>query len=116
MLNFVVAAIYIYLLVQVRENISRALANALAQPVTLNDNQYAALVSWTCNIGIGNMESSDLVRCMNAGEHVSLVAHDELPQWNKANGQVVDGLTRRRTAELKLFDAPATLPALPAPC
>lgn len=92
------------------------MTNALAQPVTLNDNQYAALVSWTYNIGNGNMESSDLVRRMNAGEDVSLVAHDELPQWNKANGQVVDGLTRRRAAELQLFDAPATLSALPAPC
>jgi hypothetical protein len=79
----------------------------------LNDNQYAALVSWTYNIGNGNMESSDLVKRMNAGEDVSLIAHDEPPQWNKANGRVVDGLTRRRAAELQLFDTPATLPALP---
>jgi lysozyme len=55
------------------------LTNALAQPVTLNDNQYAALVSWTYNIGNGNMESSDLVKRMNAGEDVSLIAHDEPP-------------------------------------
>jgi lysozyme len=79
----------------------------------LNDNQYAALVSWTYNVGNGNIESSDLVRRMNAGEDVSLVAHDELPL---SSGQVVDDLTRRRAAELQLFDAPATLPALPAPC
>ncbi|KAJ5082721.1 hypothetical protein N7532_011764 [Penicillium argentinense] len=93
-----------------------ALTNALADPVTLNDNQYAALVSWTYNIGNGNMESSDLVSRMNAGEDVVTVAHDELPQWNKANGEVVDGLTRRRTAELDLFDAPATFGALPVAC
>ena len=62
------------------------------------------------------MESSGLVRRVSAGEDVSLFAHDELPQWNQANRQVVDGLTRRRAAELQLFDAPATLPALPAPC
>ncbi|KAJ5578471.1 uncharacterized protein N7459_007435 [Penicillium hispanicum] len=93
-----------------------ALTNALADPVTLNDNQYAALVSWTFNIGNGNMESSDLVRRMNGGENVALVAHDELPQWNKANGQAVNGLTRRRSAELQLFDAPAKFGALPAPC
>lgn len=53
---------------------------------------------------------------MNAGEDVSLLAHDELPLWDKASGQVVDDLTRRRAAELQLFDAPATLPAPPAPC
>jgi lysozyme len=93
-----------------------ALTNALADPVTLNDNQYGALVSWTYNVGAGNMGNSDLVSRMNGGEDVVTVTHDELPQWNKVNGQVVDGLTRRRQAELDLFDAPATLPALPAPC
>lgn len=62
------------------------------------------------------MESSDLVSRMNAGEDVVAVTHDELPQWNKANGEVVAGLTRRRQAELDLFDAPATLGALPVAC
>ena len=62
------------------------------------------------------MESSDLVSRMNAGEDVATVAHDELPQWNKANGEPVDGLTRRREAELQLFDAPAQFGALPVPC
>lgn len=93
-----------------------ALTNALADPATLNDNQYAALVSWTYNVGNGNMESSDLVARMNAGEDVVTVAHDELPQWNKANGEVVDGLTRRRGEELNLFDAPANFGALPVAC
>lgn len=93
-----------------------ALTNALADPVTLNDNQYAALVSWTYNIGNGNMQSSDLVSRMNAGEDVATVVHYELPQWNKANGEVVDGLTRRRGEELNLFDAPASFGALPVAC
>lgn len=88
----------------------------MADPVTLNDNQYAALVSWTYNIGNGNMGNSDLVSRMNAGEDVVTVAHDELPQWNKANGEVVDGLTRRRSEELNLFDAPASFGALPVAC
>lgn len=73
-------------------------------------------MSWTYNIGNGNMQKSDLVKRMNAGEPVAKVAHDELPQYNKASGKVVNGLTRRRNAELQLFDAPATLPALPAAC
>jgi lysozyme len=62
------------------------------------------------------MQKSDLVSRMNAGEDVVAVTHDELPQWNKANGQVVDGLTRRRAAELQLFDAPAHFGALPVAC
>ncbi|KAE8140146.1 lysozyme-like domain-containing protein [Aspergillus pseudotamarii] len=93
-----------------------ALTNALADPVTLNDNQYAALVSWTYNIGQGNMQNSDLIARLNKGEKLGVVVHDELPQWRLANGQVVEGLVRRRRAELKLFDAPAIFGALPVPC
>lgn len=62
------------------------------------------------------MESSDLVRLMNAGEDVVSVAKDELPLWNKANGKVVNGLARRRKAELDLFNAPSNVGALPVPC
>lgn len=69
-----------------------ALTNALADPVTLNDNQYGALVSWTFNIGAGNLKTSDLVSRMNVGEDVVAIANDELPQWNKANGDVSEGL------------------------
>ncbi|KAL4888267.1 lysozyme-like protein [Aspergillus ambiguus] len=93
-----------------------AVTNALADPVTLNDNQYGALVSWTFNIGEGNMQSSSLVQRMNAGEDVVVVANEELPQWVHANGEVVDGLVRRRQAEVDLFNTPSSVGALPAPC
>lgn len=62
------------------------------------------------------MESSDLVRLMNAGEVVVAVANDELPLWNKANGKVVKGLVRRRKAEVGLFNASSNVGALPVPC
>lgn len=62
------------------------------------------------------MADSDLVKRMNAGEDVVKVTNEELPQWNKANGEVSNGLVRRRKAEIDLFNAPATLPALPAQC
>ncbi|GAA3304125.1 hypothetical protein GCM10020218_103070 [Dactylosporangium vinaceum] len=93
-----------------------AVTNALADPVTLNDNQYGALVSWTYNIGNGNMQSSDLVSRMNAGEDPVAVANNELPQWIHSNGQVMDGLVRRRKEEVNLFNAPSNVGALPAPC
>lgn len=92
------------------------MTNALARPVTLNDNQYGALVSWGFNVGGGNVRKSDLVKRMNAGENVARVADDELPQYNKANGKVSNGLVRRRKAEVDLFNAPAKFGALPAPC
>ncbi|KAB8748946.1 hypothetical protein FH972_026497 [Carpinus fangiana] len=87
------------------------LNNALS--ATLNDNQYGALVSWTFNIGCGNMGSSTLVRRLNNGEDPDTVADEELPRWNKANGQVSNGLTARRQAEDNLFDTYSDYPALP---
>jgi lysozyme len=79
----------------------------------LNDNQYAALVSWTFNVGNGNMQSSSLISRMNAGEDVGTVASEELPKWNKANGDVVAGLTRRRAEEVALFGEASETGALP---
>ncbi|KAJ5404814.1 hypothetical protein N7465_006098 [Penicillium sp. CMV-2018d] len=58
-----------------------AVTNALAAAVTLNDNQYAALVSWTFNVGKGNMELSSLIKSMNAGDDVGTVASEGLPKW-----------------------------------
>jgi len=76
---------------------------ASAVSVTLNANQYGALVSWTSNVGCGNMRSSTLVSRLNAGESSNTVAAQELPKWNKASGQALAGLTRRRAAEVELF-------------
>ncbi|KAA8650442.1 hypothetical protein EYZ11_000865 [Aspergillus tanneri] len=90
--------------------------NAFADPVTLNDNQYGALVSWTFNIGAGAMRSSSLVSRINNGQDIIAVTHEELPQWVHAGGKVSQGLVRRRNAELQLFDTPSDGKALPAPC
>ncbi|KAL3467139.1 lysozyme-like domain-containing protein [Aspergillus heterothallicus] len=56
-----------------------AVTNALANSVTLNDNQYGALVSWTYNVGVGAMESSTLVSRLNNGGDVGRVPKGELP-------------------------------------
>ncbi|KFG84847.1 glycoside hydrolase family 24 protein [Metarhizium anisopliae] len=82
--------------------------------VTLNANQYGALVSWAFNVGCGNVASSRLIRRLNAGEDPDTVAAQELPQWNRAGGKVLPGLTRRRNAEVELFKTPTNDPALPA--
>ncbi|KAF8247180.1 glycoside hydrolase family 24 protein [Wilcoxina mikolae CBS 423.85] len=75
----------------------------LNDSVTLNDNQYGALVSFAFNVGNGNFMSSTLVRRLNDGENPNVVAAEELPKWNKARGSVLAGLTRRRAAEVELF-------------
>ena len=80
----------------------------------LNANQYGALVSWTFNVGPGNVESSTLLKRLNAGEAAGTVIAEELPKWNKAGGQTLAGLTRRRAAEVQLAKTGTSVGALPA--
>jgi lysozyme len=82
--------------------------------VVLNANQYGALVSWTFNVGPANVESSTLLRRLNAGETPNTVIAEELPKWNKAGGQVLAGLVRRRAAEVSLAQTSTGAGALPA--
>ena len=70
--------------------------------VTLNDNEYAALCSFSFNVGCGAFESSTLLRRLNAGEPKERVFSEELPRWSKANGQTLQGLLNRRNAEIEL--------------
>ena len=76
-----------------------AVTRAVRVPVTAN--QFAALVSFTYNVGSGALNSSTLLRRLNAGD--TLGAADEFLRWNRAGGQVLAGLTRRRVAERDLF-------------
>lgn len=72
--------------------------------VPLNENQNAALVSFTYNLGAGNLGSSTLLRKLNAGDYAGAAA--EFPRWNRAGGKVLKGLVRRRAAEQALFSKP----------
>ncbi|QDS76536.1 hypothetical protein FKW77_006119 [Venturia effusa] len=84
--------------------------------VKLNANQFGALVSWAFNVGCGGAGSSTLVKRLNAGENPNTVAGEELPKWNKGDGGVLPGLTRRRKAEVDLFKTGGSGPALPPSC
>lgn len=87
-----------------------------AQPVTLNLNQYGALVSWSFNEGCGAAKSSSLIGRLNAGEDAETVIGEELPQWVYGGGAVLPGLVKRRNAEVALSRAATSDPALPAGC
>jgi len=67
----------------------------------LNQDQWDALISFTYNLGAANLESSTLRRLLNAGDYAA--AAEQFTRWNKAGGQVLAGLTRRRAAERDLF-------------
>jgi lysozyme len=72
--------------------------------VSLNQNQFNALVSLTYNIGIGAFGESTLLKKLNSGDYEG--AAKEILRWNKDNGGVVlPGLVRRRKAEFTLFNS-----------
>jgi lysozyme len=74
--------------------------------VPLNENQFSALVSFVYNEGSGRLQSSTLLKCLNAGSY-SLAAQQFLV-WDIIAGQVSEGLERRRFAEMTLFLEPVT--------
>lgn len=67
----------------------------------VNQNQFDALCSFTFNLGAGNLEKSTLLKRVKAGDLKA--AANEFLKWNRAGGQILDGLTRRRQAERRLF-------------
>lgn len=66
-----------------------------------NQNQFDALVSFTYNCGSGNLK-----KITDDGHRTLAQISARLPNYNKASGKVLAGLTRRRAAEKKLFDTP----------
>jgi GH24 family phage-related lysozyme (muramidase) len=66
-------------------------------------NQQAALISWAFNVGLGAVEESTLRTRLAAGESPAVVIPEELPRWDKADGKTLEGLKRRRAAEVRLF-------------
>ena len=69
-------------------------------------NQFGACVSLAYNIGPNAFAKSTVLRELNAGHYDSAAAAFQM--WDKAGGEVVKGLVRRREAERKLFLAPVT--------
>lgn len=66
----------------------------------LNQAQFDALVSFTFNLGPGNLAKSSLCRRVNAGDYD--VANEFL-KWDMAGGKQLAGLTRRRKAEAMMW-------------
>lgn len=77
----------------------KGVMDLVTAPIT--QNQFDALVSFSFNLGLGNLKASTLLRKLNSLDYVG--AANEFPRWNKAGGKVLAGLTRRREAEKKLF-------------
>lgn len=72
--------------------------------VPLTQNQFDSLVSFTYNVGAGNLFDSTLKKKLNAGDYRG-AANWFLP-WCKVNHIEVEGLMHRRQAEMNLFLKP----------
>ncbi|MEM7740313.1 MAG: lysozyme, partial [Pseudomonadota bacterium] len=72
-----------------------------AVKVDITQNMFDALVSITYNIGVNGMKGSTFIKRLNAKNYTGCA--EAMQWWNKAGGQVVSGLKRRREAEADLF-------------
>ncbi len=72
-----------------------------AVKVDITQNMFDALVSITYNIGVNGMKGSTFIKRLNQKDYVGCA--EAMQWWNKAGGQVVSGLKRRREAEADLF-------------
>ena len=71
--------------------------------VPLEQCMYDALVAWVFNLGPTNFSSSSLLRVLNEKKYEEVPY--EIKRWNKAGGEVLNGLIRRRKAEALLFQS-----------
>lgn len=68
----------------------------------LSQCQFDALVSFVYNVGRGNFHKSTLRRLVIANPD-NLAIRGEFLKWNKGGGQVLEGLSRRREAEARMY-------------
>lgn len=81
----------------------------LLRGVEVNENEFAALVSFAFNVGLDNdkdgkaegLGDSSLLRKLRAGDRKG--AADEFLKWVNANGKPLPGLVKRRQDERALF-------------
>lgn len=68
----------------------------------VSENQFAALVSFAFNVGIGALTRSTLLKKVNANPNDPTI-RDEFMKWTRAGGRVLRGLVRRREEEATLY-------------
>ena len=72
--------------------------------VPLTQDEFDALVDFAFNCGNTALRNSTLLKKLNAGDYTG--AANEFDRWDKAAGQVIAGLLRRRQKETDLFNTP----------
>jgi lysozyme len=86
-----------------REDVHDAEAAVLRlAKVPLTQAQFDSLVSFVFNVGTKAFADSTLLRMLNSGDYFGAAVQFE--RWNKNDGRVMAGLTRRRKAERDVFE------------
>ncbi len=70
--------------------------------LSLNQNQFDALISFLFNVGFGNFSKSTLLMKVKINPYDNSIA-DEFARWVYSKGKKLSGLQRRRTSEIKLY-------------
>ena len=73
----------------------------LVPGVVGRQGSFDALVSFSFNAGLGNLQRSQIRIRANRGDWEG--AADAFRQWTRGGGKVLPGLVRRREAEIALF-------------
>ena len=71
-------------------------------PKLIDQGLFDACVAISFNMGLGNFQRSSIRQRINRGESMERVA-EAFMMWTKAGGKVLNGLVRRRKAEIGLF-------------
>ena len=66
-----------------------------------SQGRFDSLVSFSFNVGLGNLQRSGLRMKNNRGEFEE--AAEEFMKWTKAGGRVLPGLVKRRLDEQRLY-------------
>ena len=70
----------------------------------LHPHSLSALVSFAYNCGITTFGKSTLLRLIRENKNNLKDIYIQFKRWNKANGEVLNGLTTRREAEYALYE------------
>lgn len=66
-----------------------------------NQGRFDSLVSFSFNVGLGNLQRSSLRMKHNRGDYEG--AAEEFMKWTKGGGRVLPGLVKRRLDEQRLY-------------
>lgn len=70
--------------------------------LSVNQNKFDALISFTYNLGFGSLQKSTLLKKIKENPN-DVTIKDEFMKWTRAGGKVLQGLVNRRKSEYELY-------------